>query len=178
MARLSQAQCNTLGLNRNFSRAILHGPYFLGGIGNPTIDGKNICNRLNYVLYHLRRNTIVGQKLAATLIFAQLEIGTFDSFVTQPYSSYGHLATPTQGTQIWLETEPAGLTLRASPDQHWVPNSSRINDFPLMELAVHSYNQGGSNIINKCCLYLQVISLYDIIQYDGTHIHPNILKGE
>jgi hypothetical protein len=47
-----------------------------------------------------------------------------------------------------------------------------------MDIAVHHYNNHESTMINRCRLYLQVFSIYDIISYDGLSIHPNILAGE
>ncbi len=47
-----------------------------------------------------------------------------------------------------------------------------------MDIATARCIQPQSQIINRYRLYLQVISLYDIITYDGHTIHPNIMRGE
>jgi hypothetical protein len=40
------------------------------------------------------------------------------------------------------------------------------------------YNPKGSAMINRCRLYLQAISLYDILTYDLHGIHPSYKQGE
>jgi len=54
---LSKMKCSALGLNKNFSRAVLHGPPELGGIGIPSTQQKIIKDRINYFLYSMKIKT-------------------------------------------------------------------------------------------------------------------------
>jgi hypothetical protein len=82
------------------------------------------------------------------------------------------------GVQIWSDTEPFGLVLHLSPPTIWLPSSLGIDDIPLMDIATKAYNSKGSAFINRCQLFLQVISLYDILSYDLMDIHPSFKQGE
>lgn len=76
------------------------------------------------------------------------------------------------------ETEPNGIQLRPSPDTAWTPKPHGMGDKTLMDIATAHCIQPQSQIINRYRLYLQVISLYNIITYDGHTIYPNIMRGE
>jgi hypothetical protein len=59
---LSQMKCSALGLNRNFPRAVLHGPTGLGGLGIPSICQKNIKDLITYFLYNLCRPSPIRER--------------------------------------------------------------------------------------------------------------------
>lgn len=175
---LATVKCHALGLNEHFPRAILHGPLAPGGMAIPNTITKTTATRLTYFFYHIRLNTNVGKKLDASITFLQLETGTFNQFLSTPYQLYGHLVTKTLIKTIWGETEPNNIQLRPSPGATWNPEPQGTQDIALIDIAVANCSQPNSQIINRYRLYLQVISLYDIITYDGQTIHPNIMRGE
>lgn len=133
---LSQLQCQSLGLNRNFPRVLLHGPMTLGGLGVPSVSHKITAIRINYFLYNLRTPSPTAMKLEISILISQLEIGIFNQFLAEPYDKYGSLASPTLCTQIWRETEPFGLQLRASPEAIWTPSHQGHNDIPIIDLVL------------------------------------------
>jgi hypothetical protein len=175
---MDQMQCSALGLNCNFPRALLHGPLCLGGMGIPATSHQITATRHNYFLYNARSQTSLSQKLDISLTMTLLEIGTFGQFLSESYHSYGHLGSLTLGTQIWRETEPLGITLRATPSATWTPSAVGVGDIPIMELAIQVYNSRGTIMINRCRLYLNVISIYDLLVYGGSKIHPSFLQRE
>jgi hypothetical protein len=116
------AKCNALGLNEHFPRAVIYGPLHLGGLAIPTTLSSTATTRINYFLYHTRNSSKVGIKLEASIIYLQLEIGIFNSFLTSSYEQYGYLATKTLMKQIWAETEPYGLILKCHSTHSWFPD--------------------------------------------------------
>ncbi len=173
-----RAKCNALGLNEHFPRAIYYGPYHLGGLAIPSVPSQTLTTRINYFLYHSRLATKAGIKLDASYIFLQLETGLLSNFLEQPYATYGFLTTQTLIKQIWAEMEPFGLTLRHSKSSVWSPQPQGQNDFSLMDFALGKYSEYESNLLNRYRLYLQVISLYDILQYDLKAVHTDIKRGD
>jgi hypothetical protein len=154
-------------------RAILHGPTFLGGISIHSSHQKITRERLNYFLYNIRQNLIIQKKLTASIIYTQIETGLFLQFFEAPFSQYGHLATITFCVQIWRETEPNDVFLQSSSDATWVPEPLGKNDTPIMDIATSVYDNKGSLMINRCRLYLQVISLFDLLIFQTNRIHPS-----
>jgi len=53
-----------------------------------------------------------------------------------------------------------------------------MNDIPIMEIAVKCFNKKGSKMINWCRLFLQIISVYDLLIYKTDRLHPTYIKGE
>jgi len=173
----SQLRCSALGLNIHFSRALLYGPLSFGGLGLPSPTHKNTRNRINYLLFNIKRQTAAGQKFDISLIYTQLEIGTFQQFLSTPYHQFGHLATISMVAQIWRKTEPLGLHLKPSNNVTWVPAPLHPCDFSIMDLATSIYDKKGSTIINQCRIYLQIISICDLLLFDTMPIHPDFLNG-
>jgi hypothetical protein len=106
-----------------------------------------------------------------------MEIGILQQFLQTPHELYGHLATKTLMKQIWKETETNGLLLQSADKIAWTPQLQGNSDHAIMDIAMKVYFKKMSSKINRCRLYLQVITLYDIVTYDGVQIHPNILMG-
>ncbi len=112
---MSSFQCSSLTLNRHFPQAILHGPTSLSVIGLPSPSYKTTKERINYFLYKIQRESFIQKSADASLIYTQLEIGSFHQFFSLSYMRYGHLVTKSMGVPIWSETEPHGLIIRPDP---------------------------------------------------------------
>jgi len=106
---LSQMKCVALGLNRHFPRVILHGPLLLGGLGIPSSLEKNAKDRLNYFLFNTRCPSTISLKFDISIVYTQIEIGTFEQFFSTSYHEYGHLVFLTYCVQIRQEMEPQGI---------------------------------------------------------------------
>jgi hypothetical protein len=104
----SQMKCLTLGRSQKFPRAILHGPLMLGGMGIPSTTQKNTKDRLNNFLYNIHCPSSLTLKLELSMIYSQIESGSFLQFFRLPFQSYGHLLSPFY-MQLWSELEPMGL---------------------------------------------------------------------
>jgi len=107
-----------------------------------------------------------------------MEIGSFEQFFSLPYSQYSYLTTITRGVQIWSETEPFGLVLRPSKSSTWIPTPAASNDQSLMEIIVNAYNSSLSYMINRCQMYLNIVSLYDLLLFDKTEVHQSFIYGQ
>jgi hypothetical protein len=46
-----------------------------------------------------------------------------------------------------------------------------------MDLATSIYDKKGSTVINRCRIYLQIISICDLLLFDTLSIHPDFLNG-
>jgi hypothetical protein len=95
-----------------------------------------------------------------------------------PFWRYSHLCPTTLVKTIWGETEPNNIQLHAAINIAWTPSPLGVGDSALMEIATQHYQCKDSMMINRCRLYLQIFSIYDIITSDGKAIHPKIMRGE
>jgi len=118
---MSTLQCNALGLNSHFPRALLHSSVLLGGIGIPSQTQKTTKDRINYFLYNVQRPSITRDKFEASILFTQLEVGTRDHHLCCSYNRYGHLATISYAVQLWAECKPFRIKIKAAPLVAWTP---------------------------------------------------------
>lgn len=162
--------------NDYFPCALLHGSTLLGGIGIPTPTHKATKETIDYFFFNVCHSSPIRDKLEASLIFTQLEIGTFQHFFTSLFSHYSRLATTSLGVQSCRETQPCGIELRSVDGESWSTIPSSPNDIALMDIATQKNNMRGSTMINRCRLNLLAISFMDLLTYDLKHIHPSYLS--
>jgi hypothetical protein len=60
----------------------------------------------------------------------------------------------------------------------WTPQPQGIHDISIMEMAKMIYDSTECVIINRVRLYLQLITIYDLVAYDGNQIHPELSQGK
>jgi hypothetical protein len=174
---IASAKCNALGLNEHFPRALLYGPSCYGGMQLPTAHASTLCDRINYFLYHIRTSTSIGQKLEISLAFLQLETGLLQPFMSSSYETYGIFATTTSLKCIWAQTEPFGLLLKPNTESYWLPTLQGYGDMAIMEDVQRFYDRESCVKLNRCCLYFQVVTLHDLIAYDGSQVHPEYFSS-
>jgi hypothetical protein len=116
----SQMQCVSLGLNRHFPRAVLHGPMSPWGIGLPIGISKNARDRLNYFFYNIQSHSTLSTKFEMSIISTQIECGLFTQFFSTSFLTYGHLVFPSFCVQLWQELEPHGIILRPAENSHGI----------------------------------------------------------
>jgi len=74
--------------------------------------------------------------------------------------------------------EPYGISLVPAQQTIWCPLPITTNDLPIMEIAVKHFSKKGSKMINRFRLFLQIISVYDLLIYKTNRMHPAYIKGE
>ncbi len=105
-----------------------------------------------------------------------MEIGLFEQFFDTSFQTYSHLASPSFCVQIWGELEDLGLSLRPSSNSTWTPEPLCSSDQPIMRLACKLFSKKGSAKINRCRMFLKIISISDLRTSSG-QIHPAYFTG-
>jgi hypothetical protein len=90
----------------------------------------------------------------------------------------GMLATMKFVVKIWSESEPHGIELYASKDVTWTPSPLSSSDLSIMETATQKNNKKRSTMINQCHLYLRIISIFELLTFDLSSIHPSYKNNE
>jgi hypothetical protein len=138
---------------------------------------KNTKDQITYFIYNLRLHSTIRDKLEVSVTYTQIEVSTFSQFLTLPHSFYGHLVTDITCVQLWSDTATFGLHLRPADNITWGPSLIHPNDRSIMEIATSVYDKKGSAIINRCCIYLQLISMVDLLISNTQTIHPAYYEG-
>lgn len=133
----------------------------LGGDWHSFLVPKNTRDRLNYFFYNVCHESTIKWKFDVSIIYTQLEIGSFQHFFPLLVKLYGHLPTTTHCVQLWHDLEPKGIHLVPVTGSTWCPKPILTFNHPIMEFAIKAYNKKGSKILNRCRMFLCIISICD-----------------
>ena len=167
-----------MGYNRSMANAIRYGPLQYGGIALKTIWTEQGLKHLLLAISHLRAGDIVGTELQISLSTSQLEAGIQTPILQSDWRVYGKYITRTWATTTWEFITDNNLQLRIP--NAWTPSPQRLNESFLMEHATRQFTNGAAKLqkINRCRLFLKVITLSDITDATGRYIENHIWKGQ
>ena len=179
--RLQKAYTGTflshMGIASTTSRALIFGSSHYSGFNLPELWVSQGTTHLTYLLGHLNAEDEVGVLLRITLDNFQLHLGFPLPPLTYPYSSIAQYIEPSWLTTTWdfMDETSALLTLS---DPCIIP-LERQNDCHLMPRLISlaaTFSITASDIIkfNRCRLYLQVLTLSDIVDSTGNTIDKTI----
>ena len=176
MTIILNAALPKMGINRRAGHAYLYGPSRYQGLNFPNLYTEMCAHRLITIMKHGGQKTQMGLSLLNCMEGHQLEIGTYQKMFDADIDTYGHLASDSLMSHTWRLLNDCGLQLETS---HAVPVRLRVNDEAIMEqiIAKTAYSTKDIYDINECRIYLQVFSVADIADGDGSRITKNALIG-
>ena len=176
---LTEKECNKLmrpilsvslpksSISQNYPRKVLYGPINEGGLGLDYLYYTQGAMHLEKLQCYLGTNSITGDLLRVSIETAQLEIGIGRSLFQLDYNTYEFLLTDCWIKHIWKFIQCNNILLI---DRYTsFPTPQRENDLFLMEVFVNEgFPRHKLVKINKCRLYLGVLTLSDIMNGYGT----------
>jgi hypothetical protein len=164
-----------LHVNRNTTRSIIYGPEKYGGLALPNLYTTTSADKLRLFLGHLRLQDRTGQLIHIDLTYLQLLSGIGTFLLNQDAASFPWLETGWI-TSLWEFTSKHSLTF-LYPKQ-WIPPQPREYDIFLMQaFASHKPPVPIMAALNRCRIFLQVITLSDICTADGKRILALVKRG-
>lgn len=171
-----QALLPKLHINRHTARSIVHGPAELGGIALPQVYSTQGVDKLDLLLGHLRTHDRTGQLIHSDLTYLQLLSGSGFFILNQPQKNYQWIE---QGwlTSIWIFLNSSDLKLLYP--NHWTPNLPRAHDQYIMDYFISLKLPKNAMVrLNRCRLYLRVLTISDIASACGTYILSAAKHGQ
>jgi hypothetical protein len=92
--------------------------------------------------------------------------------------NHGHFVSQSLCVQLWSELEPAGIILKPSINSIWIPHPLASGETPLLDIAFRHFDCAQTAMINRCRIFLQVISTFDLLIFGTDSIHPAYLEGQ
>ena len=165
-----------MGVAQTTGRKYLHGPLKYQGCNVPNIYTEMEYARINLLLQHGGQPTQVGTALQCCLESLQLEYGMIENFLELDFNKYHGLLTDTTLKHTWKFLSNFGLVLETN---HQTPLLLRKNDVSIMGgiMDKTSYSMDELKFINYCRMYLQVFTLADITEGNGSRITTNTAEG-
>jgi hypothetical protein len=165
-----------LHLNRHIAWSIVFGPVRYGGLAIKTLYSIQSIGQLTLFTGHLQERDKTSNLLNISISQMQLIVGTCTSILQLPFNVYGVWLDSYWLSSFWQFLQRSQLSITLA--KQWLPDQARDGDVSLME---HFVNQGfkASQLLqlNRCRVYLQVLTLAAIVSADGLCIIPDILVG-
>jgi hypothetical protein len=171
------ATLNKMAINRNVARAIVYGPKRLGGMSLCHLHNLRGIHRLPYFSVHIAKKDGVGKLTRICIEATQLEVGTFEPFLFTRHSIHGpSTLTASWVLEIWYFLELFKVTINIT--NSWIPSPQSQDDQALMSLSIlHTGRKGELHQINRCQIFLRVVSVSDITDFDSNRINQTSYDG-
>jgi len=164
-----------LHVNWHTARSIIFGPESYGGLSLPNLYITQGTDKLRLFLGHLRTQDRTGKLIHINMTYVQLLTGSGTLFLNQPECDYKWLESGWLQS-LWSFTSRYSFAFLYP--NGWTPTKPRENDQFIMEAFIRQRTPiKHMRILNRCRLYLQVITLSDITTADGLIILPEIKQG-
>ena len=146
------------------------------GIDMPYFPAEQLIKKLDDFLYNGNQLTQVGKSLKMCMEDIQLETGLVNNLFEYEYAKYGALTQRTWIRHLWQDCDKHNILLQGKYER---PKLSRENDFCLMERLCMSnhFNKQQIQIINRCRLYMKVITMTDITDSSGGFVTESVYMG-
>ena len=164
-----------LGFNQNSPLPIIHGPHIYGGSNRLHIRTLQATLHILYFLGHYRQRSHISDQYKILLDISQLTLG-----VGFPILEYPSIPLPHEEMNhiTFLRRQLSHLNLHIKLTDPWIPPLVWENDCYLMEsFLTISMPTKYLEELNYCRLYLQVITLANIVTPDGKYIQEWAYQG-
>ena len=155
---------------RSMPRDVVYGPTEAGGFSLPNLYVEQGLAQLTaYLLFGRSSSSITGFLLRASLEHLQLEVGTSTMPLSLPYRSWSKSAVPSWLQSLWLFCDTYAIK---PPTILAPPPLLRSGDRYLMDAFWQNGIRNPDSLarLNHCRLFLQVLTLADIVSVDGRYV--------
>jgi hypothetical protein len=163
-------------LSHKTKHEIIYGPASLGGACFRHPYGEQGTGQVLFFIKYWRSSGHAGALACIALSWAQLQAGIAQPILSDMTTHLPHLET------CWLDSLHTFLACcngSIEVDNPYVLPLQREHDFYLMDVILASKRFTDEEIrkINYCRLYLQALTISDLIIAGGTRLDPYFLKG-
>jgi hypothetical protein len=161
---IRQAALPASGMLRTFPLGLAYGSVAHQGLGMIGLyDRQGIAAVIASVKYLNNPDHLVGQQLKVSIDVMTIEIGHDDLFFHLPYEDWNFLATESYVKHIWKYASTHDIRIEG-PKKRW---SRRQGDSCIIPHFTEHYGKKDLLRLNRCRLYIQAMTLSDIVTTDG-----------
>ena len=155
------------GFNKNFPRRVVMGPEHLGGMGWESSRSLQITEKIKFIITHLRRRDKIGRLLQIMIETLQLYTGLHVQILTTTikwtrWVDNTWFTNVKEGLDAIKGELPTTFNIRKKPRQYDRSIMEIFNGWELKDKDMES--------INRCRVYLKVLYVSDVSNYEGTEI--------
>jgi len=176
MSPIYQALLPSLGYNRHTPHAAIFGPLRYGGAARHHLGNDQGTQHIRRLMGHLRQDDDIAKLFIIELNLLQLYAGCGVQILTANPNAYPYVPH-TRLTYLWKFLHQIQATIHVS--DAWTPPLIREGDSYLMaQFQSRNFKPKTMHILNKCRMFLNVITVADITNPHGTHIIKDTLVGK
>jgi hypothetical protein len=132
--------------------------------------------QLKFLLGHLRAQDRTCRLILISHGYLQLSFGITTNFLNVAYKDYYYWASPSWLTSLWHLISRLYFSIHIK--KVWLPLTPHDNDVNLMEYFIsQQFHPKQLVCLNRCNLYLQVLSVSNQVAADGVTIISPTLSG-
>ena len=178
MSPVYKVAISKMGVCRTIPKEYRYAPKYLNGLGLPNMYTMQGIDKLKVVVNQVNSGTQLGLLMAAQLEIASLELGMGEHLLKTAYEEWEFLLTDCWFKSLWKFCWEEGIRLEG---YYHRPTVSRENDEFLMEKLLTEnrdiFDKEEIMVINRCRVYLQVMTMADIASGDGRYISRRTING-
>lgn len=165
----------SIGVNRNFRRQFVHGPLSCMGLDIPSLYNYQEAAHIDLLVSYWKPSGNIGAILRTSMTHLQLETGTGDHPFQLPYHQWNQTATNCWMKSTWKFAWENNITADLNISE--IPLQREKDEYLMKLFEASKASPAEMASLNRCRLYLQVVSLADICEADGTTVKANIWEG-
>jgi hypothetical protein len=163
-------------LNRNTAGSIVFGSYRFGGLNIKSLYSIQSLGQITLFVGHLHAYDKTSKLIRISLSYLQLAVGSTISVLNLSAKTYKGWTDNIWLLSFWKFLNKVGLIITFS--QLWLPTLTRQSDVALMDFYIErGFSTNVLGTLNRCRLYLQVLTLSNIVSADGLCIVPDVFLG-
>jgi len=174
-SQLLQVGLSRSAIMRNFPRTLVFAPLEYKGLALPNLwSTQNFSHVVEILKAGVDSEDTTATLLRHSLECMKLEVGLPGPILTQPFKTFGHLATESWIRSTWKFMSENSIEIR---DDTANLELQRENDRHIMQVLERTQPAADLLALNRCRIYLQAATLSDITTGDGMAISDDAWKG-
>ena len=166
MAPVLEGALSKTSISKSFPIPIRHASRQDGGLNLPDLFVSQGAMKIQKLQQFLGTSTITGKLIKVSLETCILEVGIGRNLFQLDFDKFGHLLTKSWIKSIWEFAQDHNIEIIDRSTSF--PSLQRENDVFLMEVFQHEgFTTTELHKINQCRLYLQVLTLSDVMNGFG-----------
>ena len=175
MAPLNKCSLQTNGLCSKISKTIREGPIQRMGLQFKCMYKTQEIMKLEKYLTFRMSSGIVGKMIRLSEELIKLETGLPGNIFALDYKKYQILATPSWIKSIWKSVHMFNIKLEMQTPP--LAETKENDLFLMQEFVAQGFPKRKLQLLNACRKFLQINTLGDITNGNGTHINRMIKMG-
>ena len=164
-----------VGISRRFLHRYIHGPSKCFGLDVPCLYTYQGSAHLDMLVSHWDEISATGKLLKASMQILQVEVGLPGNPLNKSFEVWQETVTPCWLSSTWEFMSQYKINIDLTLEE--IP-TRRTNDRFIMESFIaKGAKKSQLKLLNRCRLYLKVITLADICDASGTIITPQAWNG-